>query len=271
MATLLYKKTLIIGATSGIGEALAAKLVSQGTKVVVVGRRQDRLNDVVAKLGPDKTSDFAFDITKLKEIPKFAAKIAQEHPDIDSIVVNSGIQRSFDFSRPETINLDVLDEELTTNYTSYIHLTMAFLPLLQSQKFQTHLVYISATLGIVPGMLRTGNYNASKGALHNWILVLREQLKRRPDNNVKTVEVFPPAVQTELHDTRHQPDLKNGGDIGMSLQAFTDELYEGLVEGSEQFGVGMAKATLKGFEKDRVAAFHGMVKTVDGMLQKYLQ
>jgi short-subunit dehydrogenase involved in D-alanine esterification of teichoic acids len=267
----LYKKALIIGATSGIGEALAIKLVANGTQVVVVGRRQERLDGLVQKVGSDKAADFAFDITKLDEIPAFAAKVGAAHPDIDSIILNSGIQRSIDFSRPETIDFNVVKEELTTNYTSYLYLTAAFLPLLQSRKVQTHLVYISATLGIVPGMLRTANYNASKAALHSWILVFREQLKRREGNNVKVVEVFPPAVQTELHDERHQPDLKNGADIGMPLQQFIDETYEGLVEGNDQFGVGHAKATIDGLEKDRVVAFHGMVKFADATLEKFLK
>jgi len=64
-----YKKVLVIGATSGIGEALAAKLVHQGKKVVVVGRRQDKLDAFVGTHGEDKASAMAFDITKLDKIP----------------------------------------------------------------------------------------------------------------------------------------------------------------------------------------------------------
>lgn len=64
-----YKKVLVIGATSGIGEALAAKLVDQGKKVVVVGRRQEKLDEFVKTHGQDKASAMAFDITKLDKIP----------------------------------------------------------------------------------------------------------------------------------------------------------------------------------------------------------
>ena len=41
---------------------------------------------------------------------------------------------------------------------------------------------------------------------------------------MKIVEIFPPAVQTELHDEKHQPDLKQMGKIGMPLKEFTDEV-----------------------------------------------
>lgn len=70
-------------------------------------------------------------------------------------------------------------------------------------------------------MIRCPNYCASKAALHHFILVLREQLKNGP-GNIQVIEIFPPAVQTELHDEKHQPDIKNGSQIGMPLKDFTE-------------------------------------------------
>jgi short-subunit dehydrogenase involved in D-alanine esterification of teichoic acids len=66
--------------------------------------------------------------------------------------VNSGIQRPFEFTQPETVDLDVLDQELVTNYTAPVHLTKAFLPHLQKQKAkgQTALVYTSSQLALIP-------------------------------------------------------------------------------------------------------------------------
>ena len=48
------------------------------------------------------------------------------------MLINSGIQRGFDFSAPATVDLSVVSDEFTTNYLSYLHLTNAFLPHLQS-------------------------------------------------------------------------------------------------------------------------------------------
>lgn len=271
MAAPLYKKALIIGATSGIGESLAIKLVGQGSRVVGVGRRQERLDSLVQRLGSENCSAVQFDITKLDEISTFASKITTEHPDIDAIVLNSGIQRSINFSKADAVDLKNFDEELLTNYTSIVHLTLAFLPFLQAQQNKTHLIYISATLGIIPSVLRTGGYNASKAALHHWLLVFREQLKAQPDNKIKVVEVFPPAVQTELHDSRHQPDLVNGDQIGMPLQDFIDQTYEELLKGDDQFGIGMSKGTIDGWEKERVKLFHQQVPVVNSALKKFLK
>lgn len=94
-------------------------------------------------------------------------------------------------------------------------------------------------------------------------MVLREQLKNGP-GNVKVVEIFPPAVQTELHDKKHQPDMKNGGSFGMPLADFTKEAYDGLAAGKDQIAVGMASGWFNGFEQDRQKAFHGVIKQMQG-------
>lgn len=181
--------------------------------------------------------------------------------------LNSGIQRGFDFSKPDTVDLDELTTELNTNYLSYIHLTMAFLPYLQKQKNETSLIYTTSGLALVP-MLRCANYCATKAALHHWILCLREQLKGGP-GNVKVIEIFPPAVQTELHDEKHQPDIKNGGAIGMPLKDFTEETYAGLEAGKDQIAVGMSAGSFNSWEQDRQKAFHHMTEALNKMMSQH--
>jgi len=69
-----YKHVLIIGATAGIGAAMADHFIAQGIKVTAVGRRASRLESFVSKNGPEKASSIVFDISKLSEIPAFADK-----------------------------------------------------------------------------------------------------------------------------------------------------------------------------------------------------
>lgn len=63
-----YKHVLIIGATSGIGEALAAKLVQNNVQVIISGRRQDKLDAFVDKYGKDKVKAKAVDIMQLDKV-----------------------------------------------------------------------------------------------------------------------------------------------------------------------------------------------------------
>jgi hypothetical protein len=67
-----------------------------------------------------------------------------------------------------------------------------------------------------------------------------------------------------LHDEKHQPDIKNGGQIGMPLDEFTEEAYQGLAAGKEQIPVGSAKVRFDSFEPQRQETFHGLVKAMSG-------
>jgi short-subunit dehydrogenase involved in D-alanine esterification of teichoic acids len=258
--SLKYNKVLVIGATSGIGLAYAEKVIQDGKQAIVVGRRTENLDDFVSKHGSDKAFPIVFDITDLQAIPKFADDVTKQHPDLDCIIINSGIQRGFNFAKPETVDLSVLELEFTTNYISYIHLTKAFLPFLQKQDKETALVYTSSGLALVP-LISRPNYSATKAALHHFVLSLREQLKDGP-GQIKVVEIFPPAVQTELHDAKHQPDIKNGREMGMPLEEFTEKSWAGLVRGEEQVPVGFVEVAFEKFENKRQEVFAFMTKTV---------
>jgi NADP-dependent 3-hydroxy acid dehydrogenase YdfG len=69
-----YKHVLLVGATSGIGRAMAYHFIANGVKVTAVGRRQERLDEFVDKHGKEMASGIAFDIEKLDEIPAFVNK-----------------------------------------------------------------------------------------------------------------------------------------------------------------------------------------------------
>ncbi len=114
--------------------------------------------------------------------------------------------------------------------------------------------------------------------MHHVILVMREQLK---GSNIKIIEILPPSVRStlvkiprrasnankitaELHDEKHQPDIKNGRQIGMPLDEFTEETYQSLAAGKEQIPVGSAKDWFNSFEPQRQETFHEMVTAMSG-------
>lgn len=142
--------------------------------------------------------------------------MTKKHPDLDLVFLNSGLQRPADFGKPDGVNLNEIQEEILTNYTSQIALTKAFLPILMARGAKSEtagIAYTTSSLGLVPKP-EVSNYSATKAAMHSFIMGMREQIK---GSGVKVIEVLPPAVQTELHG----PD---GGHIGMPLKEFTDEV-----------------------------------------------
>ena len=86
----------------------------------------------------------------------------------------------------------------------------------------------------------------------------REQLRNGP-GNIKVIEIFPPAVQTELHDTKHQPDIKDGGNIGLPLDEFTEETWSKLVKGDEQIPVGFVVKAFENFETKRQEMYNNIM------------
>ncbi|OJJ88976.1 putative short-chain dehydrogenase/oxidoreductase [Aspergillus glaucus CBS 516.65] len=264
-----YKKVLVIGATSGIGKAIAERLVKNDISIVITGRRKENLDDFVAMHGSDKVQTEVFDVLKLDDIPQFASEILSSNPDLDCIFVNAGIQRAFNFADPASVDVDIFDTELLTNYTAAVRLTKAFLPHLQKQPIKTALIYTTSQIALVP-MMRAPGYGASKAALHHFILALRTQLKDGP-GDIKVVEVYPPAVQTELHDTKHQPDLKNGHLIGMPLEEFADETWGSLVKGEEQIAVGSAREIFDAFEPKRQFVYGNLTAGLTELLKQFLR
>lgn len=75
------------------------------------------------------------------------------------------------------------------------------------------------------------------------------------------IELDTDNVRTaELHDEKHQPDIKNGRQIGMPLDQFTNEAYEGLAAGQQEVPVGDAQGWYEKFEPARQELFYAMVK-----------
>lgn len=134
-----------------------------------------------------------------------------------------------DFTKPSSIDVSQAEAELRTNYLSPLATVTAFLPHLTSVSGPAGIYLVSSGLALVP-ITRCPNYCASKAALHSLAWTLREQIK---GTNVRVVEIMPPAVQTELHTQQADLVAAGEGQIGLPLDAFTDETW-GLMKQDEE-------------------------------------
>ncbi|KAI1174581.1 hypothetical protein F4777DRAFT_589150 [Nemania sp. FL0916] len=225
-----YKAVLITGATSGIGRALAEKMINTGIFVVAVGRNKDRLSELEAKYGPKKVAVEILDISHLKVLGEWSKRMLTTYPSIDCVFLNAGFQQVVDFTNPSSITLDKIDSEVTTNYLSSIHIITHFLPHLISRNPKpTGIVLVSSSLALVP-MPLVANYCATKAAVHSLAWSLRAQLAGRANgktNHIRVVEVLPPAVKTELH-------MRQGrGQMGMDLREYVEDTWGQLTSPEE--------------------------------------
>ncbi|CAD6581187.1 MAG: hypothetical protein ASARMPREDX12_000385 [Alectoria sarmentosa] len=249
----------MVGASSGIGAAMADRLVQEGSKVIAVGRRKDRLDDFVHKHGKDKASAAKFDITDRQNMDEFVRDITHTYPDLDCVFLNAGVQSLINLAQPAKVDLSAFHSEITTNFSCFVDLTVKFLPFLMNKKAETSLIYTGSNLAIVPASSIPA-YSASKAALNAFVLCLRDQLR---NSSVKVIEVSPPRVQTELHDYMGHG---SGRKLGMPVDAFVDETYKGLASGSDQVIVGSVGPpdTFNEIVDKRRNAFQNLAKLVRG-------
>ncbi|KAH7128255.1 hypothetical protein B0J11DRAFT_431887 [Dendryphion nanum] len=229
--TFPYKHILLIGATSGIGKAMADRFISENIQVTAVGRRQERLDEF-------------------------------SHPTIDCVFLNAGTQSIFDFSKPETVDLSNFNREMNVNFTSFVALTHAMLPHLLAQN-NSAFIYTGTQISLVPAFLVPA-YSASKAALDAFIMSLREQLRY---SKVQVFHISPGPVQTEIHDT--EMGEERGRKFGMSLEDCTNVAYSGLVEGENDIFPGNIGGSTKEQYGEiigrRNEAFERLTKLVRGL------
>ena len=192
---------LITGGGSGIGRALAESFHALGNKVIIAGRRQQLLDETTAA-NPGMASA-VLDIGDPAAISAFAAKLVQDHPSLNAVILNAGIMRPENFLGDASQPFNPADAEsiITTNLLGPIRLTAALLPHLRQQPHAA-IITVSSGLAFIP-LATTPTYCATKAAIHSWSQSLRYQLR---NTKIQVLELAPPYVQTELMGSRQASD-----------------------------------------------------------------
>ncbi|PYH88280.1 NAD(P)-binding protein [Aspergillus ellipticus CBS 707.79] len=211
---------LIIGATSGIGEAFARRFHAAGKQVIITGRRAERLQQLSQELPGLDTR--AWDITDSATLSTHVADILASHPTLDTVFVNAGIQRSFSMLDSSISTPESITSEIQANLTAPILISRAFLPHLLARASAGHpanLLITSSSIGYFP-LPFYPVYCATKAAIHAFLVSLRAQVGfAAPDiqRNLSVVEVVPPYTDTGL-DAAHRARI-------MAMQGGPDKAF----------------------------------------------
>ena len=237
---------LITGGATGIGFALAESFVKLGNKVIVCGRRMDKLEDAKRRLPSLIVRQC--DVSKESDRRALYEWVEKEFNDLNVLVNNAGIQRRIDFTKG-TEDLLRQEDEIDINFKAQVYVAARFVPLLSRQK-EAAIVNVSSGLGFVP-LTVFPIYSATKAAIHSFTMSLRCQLRR---TSVKVFEVIPPTV----HDT----ELKGKPIEKAEWSVPSSEVAEAVVKGLEgdvlEIAVGPSKRWLSSSKSELDQAFGNM-------------
>jgi short-subunit dehydrogenase len=193
----------ITGASSGIGEALAYALGERGARLVLSGRRTERLTQVAKCSGARETHVVPLDLAALDTLPAIAERVVSEIGNVDIMVHNAGVgQRSLVLETDFQVDRRMME----TNYLGPVALTKALLPSMLRQK-RGQFVVLSSVLGVM-SMPRRSGYCASKHALHGYFNSLRAELARE---GISVLMVCPGRVHTEFSEQAFEGDGSRHG------------------------------------------------------------
>ena len=182
--------SVITGASSGIGEATARKLVREhGARVVLVARREDRLQSLASELSGAATY-VAVDLTDDDAPARVRAHVEEHHGGrVDLLVNNAGASWRSTFADGGWANVR---RHMELNFDAQLRLTEELLPLVR-RSTPSAIVNVSSTAGRV-ARGGAGGYSASKFALSGWTDAL--YLEELP-HGVHVGLVQPGFIETE--------------------------------------------------------------------------
>jgi len=215
-------KILITGGATGIGLGLTERFLKENNTLIIIGRREAALKEVSEK--------FPAVITKVCDIASEAERIAlfdwltKEHPDLNVLVNNAGIQNWIAIDQDDFYKR--ANDEITINITAPIHLTTLFLNL----KHPDTIMNVTSGLAFVP-FAKVPVYCGTKAFLRSFTLSLRHQLK---STATEVIEIIPPALNTDLGG-------KGIHDEHPAVSDFIESIFKQLQDGKTELTFGTSE------------------------------
>ena len=225
---------LITGGGTGIGLAIAHAFIGLSNKVLICGRRENKLRE--AKAADPELLIKASDISSPSDRKELSDWAISEGVNI--LINDAGMQREIDLTR-SIAALDEGDNEIRINFEGTVYLTALLTPHLMTQE-NAAIANVSSGLGFVPLAIMP-IYCATKAAIHTYTICLRHQLQAK---GVKVFEIIPPTVDTELD--RGARAKRGQKDRGIQATEVADAVINGMSEDKFEIAVGMAGNLMAG-------------------------
>jgi NADP-dependent 3-hydroxy acid dehydrogenase YdfG len=209
MSEINNKVVIITGASSGLGKATALRLAKGGAKLVLAARREERLvelRDTIKEQGGDAIYQVT-DVTDCAQVELLAKAAKEAYGRIDVLVNNAGLMP---LSPLDELKVDEWEKMVDVNIKGVLYGIAAVLPTMREQHVG-HIINLSSVAGykVFPA---SAVYSATKFAVR----ALSEGIRQEGDGEIRSTNISPGAVATELTSKISDPDTAKG----------VDEMYE---------------------------------------------
>ena len=216
------KIILITGATSGIGRATAIRFANGGARLILCGRRKEKLDVLVRELGENHMS-IIFDVRDKKAVFKAIESLPKEYKKIDVLINNAGNAHGMDSA--QTANLDDWDAMIDSNVKGLMYVTKAVLPfMVEKQKGQIINLGSIAAKEVYPN---GSVYCSSKAAVDSFTKGLRVDLNPL---GIRVGAIHPGLVETEFSYVRFKGDQKRSKKVYEGMNALNaDDIADAIL------------------------------------------
>lgn len=187
------KVVLVVGASSGIGRAVAHMFASEGARVMAAARRENRLIELRDELqnAGHSIEIHACDAAKVADMDQLAGQTREKLGRIDFLIYASGTNvpnRSM-----ARMDAGTWDRVLNVNLNGAYYATQAVLPGMRDAR-SGYLIYVSSISALVPD-LSGAAYQAAKRGMLGMVDAIRVEEK---ENGIRTCVICPGLVDTEI-------------------------------------------------------------------------
>ncbi|MBF39808.1 SDR family oxidoreductase [Idiomarina sp. UBA4520] len=229
MSEVAEKVVVITGASSGLGEATAKMLAEKGAKLVLGARREKRLQQLVNAITSDGGEAIykTVDVTKRDEVEALANAALEKFGRIDVLVNNAGLMP---LAPLDELKVDEWEQMIDVNIKGVMYGVGAVLPTMRKQE-SGHIINLSSVAGhvVFPGATV---YCATKFA----VKAISEGIRQESNGQIRSTNISPGAVATELTDHISHKDAKEMADDLYSDAIDSDSIARAITFAIEQPG-----------------------------------
>jgi NAD(P)-dependent dehydrogenase (short-subunit alcohol dehydrogenase family) len=190
MNDLKGKIAIVTGGGSGIGLAIAERLVLHQARTIIAGRKEEKLAAAKKKLG-DLCEAMPLDLNDLQAIPKFVDSVMQRYGAIDILVNNAGINMKKEFT-------EVSDEDfqkiIQTNVTAVFALSREIVKCMLEKNIKGSIINISS-MASQYGIPKVIAYTASKSAIEGMTRAMAVELSPK---GIRVNCIAPGFIATDM-------------------------------------------------------------------------